>query len=312
MNIWYLISKGSNPICRDAGRKFAESLNFKFIEINDNIKPSQCDLPDGIIVELGWVQNELQYQNLRHLCYQFLNETQVPIYARKVDDNHFIYNNTDILVRDLIKLYFKDKLISPYRHKYYGEFDPIVIPYHYDETQEVNLVPTYFKSRQKNAIFSGANDENVYPFRDYFYSHPVEALSTGIEFLKHPGYSGSHWHDKDIHMYDFVRELSNHMLMLVSNDIDDFELLKYIECAEAGCYPISKFPKFYIEDQIMKGFFESVHSRFPSDIIKKMKQIMAPEFNNDYLFQGAVLYRNYIKDTHNKELILKKYGELFG
>lgn len=283
--ITYLINPDSNPICRDAMIPYAVSLGIPFDDINNH------EQYDKIIIDCGWKTADYVKSIIK--CVE---SHKGQIYFRVVDDYIESYEVQDKrfawFIEDLSEI-SNIKFISPYHHLIYRQYIPIWIPYHYDESSEVSIN----NGRLEKAILTGFNDYKIYPVRAQFYNSESKLIDT----FKHPGYSGRCWDNTNTGQ-GYINNLSQYKFMIVTTCYLDYELMKYIECAEAGCVPIGEFPKYFLAN--MPSKLRKLHCTSVSEC----ESIIA-DISNEYKVYAGV-YRQWIKSEFNKNKILNKIYEL--
>jgi hypothetical protein len=117
------------------------------------------------------------------------------------------------------------------------------LPYPYDKTRELDLDVAY----RKRAVFlSGAAGKRVYPLRQLLrrQRHWNICLRSRIFDLTHPGYpehSSEPRHEFTHERYVTLASRFTHFFLCPS--IYEIELMKFLECAYAGCVPFGQCAK---------------------------------------------------------------------
>lgn len=149
------------------------------------------------------------------------------------------------------------------------------LPFVYDVAREIN-VP--MAGRRRKVILTGRADRKIYPLRHKMVRtrerHPFGRLF--IDHLKHPGYADVGEKPKhDIKGERFVQKLAEYTHMFVCPLIYSSEIMKYVECAYAGCVLIGELPASLKgrvpSQQWSKGVLSLWHSlRIPEDESREM------------------------------------------
>lgn len=297
-DIIFLSNPEANPICRDAGKPFADSLGFDF-GFRVDLK-SFIDKYSLIIVDLGWSNDKID--ELVD-CIK-ISEREDKVYLRLVDDHVNLRTNEwnqRIMELILSSEILCKKIICPYSIKIFGGIDPIVIPYHYEESNEVNN-----HGRLNKALLSGY-DHEIYPLRRYLYDNITDPLLKDIEVLSHPGYTGKRWPTGKLGN-DFITELSKYKVAITTTSCD-YELMKYVESAQAGCAPLGEFPTSILYHILNQGEFYKLRicnilMRSKSHIKQSLDLVL-----KDYI-ELSTLWRGLMKSIRNKSKILNMYENL--
>lgn len=284
-------------ICRDGNEEWSKSMDldfktYKFLDSSsdNSIYTTGKKLNDYYIIidiSVGWTSsedmdiiedfiwcNDNRYIYIR-LVDQFQHQLQSPIYKRMIK---------------LVKNY-NIKVIGTYQVNYYNLPVSITLPYPYLPEDEIN---TPMSDRITSSILTGADIEEIYPMRYKLYNI---SGSEYIEKVYHPGYSGKGWNKGTIGK-NYLNLLSSYKYMICTTCTEGYELLKYIECAEAGCVCIGEVPNRYIgtevENWIIKipeyALGDGFDEWFLSSVINS---IDAEEYSKKY--------RESIKILNNKE-----------
>jgi len=280
-DIIYLIDPNANPICRDAMTPYAESMGFKIDSLeNYKLYDNKCR-----IIDASWRSTEHC-----NLIKEVIEYNHKDVLVRLVDDN--FRRDEDLIIRDLI-LKYELATFSPYKIKYFNKFIPHHIPYHYEIADEISM--KNFNERKSLAILSGCSwSPTTYPYRITCFEYESEY----IENLKHPGYSGKHWDELYVGK-SYLEKLSEYKFMIVTSNLQGYELMKYVECAEAGCIPIGEFCKS-IKEIIPNSLLKIFEVPNPLDIPDVIKEILDDEYLG---LELATEYRNIMKIERSKENI---------
>lgn len=284
-NIVYLYNYDSNPICRDFGEPFAKSLGLK----SDDLKSWRYYLEAGmnLIIDLGWKTKE----STNIISELLLKVPYERVYFRIVDDYPETYSEYDAFFAQNSILH-RYRFISPYNHVYFGKVVPTWIPYHYEVNEELTCDFDEYLSRDNTPILTGAIDERIYPTRSMY--NRVGKVAR----IHHPGYSGKCW-SGNVGM-DYLHKLAKYKFMVVTTCYQDYELLKYIECAEAGCCPIGEFTR-------------SMLVTMPDALrqLQRFDDLIEVGLSGPYAHYLTMKYRKYIKSIYSKSNIINQINNLF-
>lgn len=285
-------------ICRDVMEPYASSLGFNIVNIDtDELSFSPDDL---CVLDYCWVyETQDQFDQLITTYHKIKNQCKVVF--RLVDDNPSKYNDLDMQLLDLITK--EDvKVVAPYDITYLGSIKPIVIPYHYEMKDEIPI-----SDYRKNAVvLSGLINSTFYPYRTYISEHYKDD-DYHIEQLIHPGYSGRLWGKVGFLGKEYIEQLAKYKIMIVTSD-DESEVLKNVECAEAGCIPIGYLPKSLIKD-LGEVISEPFHFDDPKNLLYSLKNGYFDSLIDGY-HKLAPIYRGAMRQCRSKSRILKMWEDL--
>lgn len=281
-------------ICRDGNVGYANSMDLEF-KSYEYLSTN----PSHVIIDIsaGWTDEV----GLRYITSYITNHEGI-IFIRLVDQ--FKHQLGSLAYSQLLYLYdkykYKMSIIGTYHADYYGMKVDLVLPYPYLEEESIE---NNWSDRINDPVLTGANIRDIYPMRCKLFDMIGE--SSHLIRLKHPGYSGKHWNDAIIGE-DFIKFLSNHKFMICTTCNEEYELLKYIECAEAGCVCVGQVPKG------LKGTkAEDLIIKIPDEVTESAK--LFDEWTQDYLMKVdesyAHDYKDFIKGARNKVLLRSKLDE---
>lgn len=235
-----IIHVGSDKqlICRDGNKQWSDSMDLKFIDYLEFITLEfSSDKVFIIDVSVGWT-DDLLIMSLTSKISELIRKKN-KIYIRLVDQFKYQwYSRIYEWVTRLCEVY-KIKIIKTYNCDYNGLDHLVILPYPYLDEDEFTISDDC-EEREKSLFLSGADINDIYPMRCRLYDLSEDFL---IKTLRHPGYSGSHWSKGKIG-YEYLKELHNHWFMVCTTTHPDrYDLLKYVECAEAGCVCVGEVPK---------------------------------------------------------------------
>lgn len=293
-----IIHVGSDKqlICRDGNKQWSDSMDLKFIDYLEFITLEfSSDKVFIIDVSVGWT-DDLLIMSLTSKISELIRKKN-KIYIRLVDQFKYQwYSRIYEWVTRLCEVY-KIKIIKTYNCDYNGLDHLVILPYPYLDEDEFTISDDC-EEREKSLFLSGADINDIYPMRCRLYDLSEDFL---IKTLRHPGYSGSHWSKGKIG-YEYLKELHNHWFMACTTTHPDrYDLLKYVECAEAGCICVGEVPKMLEGTEAEKWII-----KIPDWSLKGIG-IFYEWFNNTLKDLDVELYaseyRRCIKEMRDKEKI---------
>lgn len=291
-NFIYIVSEAldyDKLICNDAGPAYARSMGWTSISLKElkNVDSKYIYIVD----------NRISEQETLELSQLFINNPTVKFILKIVDPflenfDHFYY----LWTCKMITLE-NVRLLSVYECKELTSFiskvsiKPIIYaPYPYDQNKEISL--KNLNARSNKIIISGSVNSQVYPFRSSIWLKSRKSLSRFLfSVLKHPGYPEIHNQDFT-HNYvkdNFIKYLSNYKHMLLCGSRCDIELLKFHECAYAGCLPVGNSPSIFPEE-IKNLFHKPVVKNLFFSILKYLFS-----WNEVDHAKKIAIYRNYLR-----------------
>jgi hypothetical protein len=122
------------------------------------------------------------------------------------------------------------------------------LPFPYDTRREID-VP--MQGRERKVLLTGEQWRRVYPLRHKALKtwkwNPFGRLA--MDVLRHPGYPDAGAKPRHNITHDkFVAKLSGYTHAFMCPSVFDVELMKYVECAYAGCVPIGTAPRSISKD----------------------------------------------------------------
>ena len=293
-----IIHVGSDKqlICRDGNKQWSDSMDLKFIDYLEFITLEfSSDKVFIIDVSVGWTDDLLTISLTSKISELIKKKNK--IYIRLVDQFKYQwYSRIYEWVTGLCEVY-KIKIIKTYDCDYNGLDHLVILPYPYLNEDEFTISDDC-EEREKNLFLSGADIKDIYPIRCKLYDLSEDFL---IKTLRHPGYSGNHWSKGKIG-YEYLKELHNHWFMAcTTTHPDKYDLLKYVECAEAGCVCVGEVPKMLEGTEAEKWII-----KIPDWSLKGIG-IFYEWFNNTLKDLDVELYaseyRRCIKEMRDKEKI---------
>lgn len=293
-----IIHVGSDKqlICRDGNKQWSDSMDLKFIDYLEFITLEfSSDKVFIIDVSVGWTDDLLTISLTSKISELIKKKNK--IYIRLVDQFKYQwYSRIYEWVTGLCEVY-KIKIIKTYDCDYNGLDHLVILPYPYLNEDEFTISDDC-EEREKNLFLSGADISDIYPTRCKLYDLSEDFL---IKTLRHPGYSGNHWSKGKIG-YEYLKELHNHWFMAcTTTHPDKYDLLKYVECAEAGCVCVGEVPKMLEGTEAERWII-----KIPDWSLKGIG-IFYEWFNNTLKDLDVELYaseyRRCIKEMRDKEKI---------
>lgn len=242
MKIVYFVSSThpyERAIYPGVGPSFANALGWPVAKLND-IASIQFDV--------GIIDNRLEVGDVRDL-QDFLTvsyDRRSPVFFRVSDPDMPRAKNQNIR-------FIFDQANRPGVH-YVSAYQPegallefsrtlrssrlIELPYPYDPSRELEID---FASRIRGVFVSGAASKRIYPLRHRIRSqrHWNPFLRRRVFDLPHPGYPEQLEQPRHMITHDrYVRLASCFTHFFLCPSIYQIELMKFVECAYAGCVPI--------------------------------------------------------------------------
>lgn len=296
----YLISNSclyDKMICSDAGPLYAKSMNWLCGKIG-------LDYPsDRILI----IDNRIDSNEIK-IIRELISRNQ-HTFVFKLGDGMREACNSDYIrflftIEPQKRIYF----ISPYNNDFltktlstkHGIRYVLTIPYAYNKIMEKEL---QFPNRRKKILISGSVGEEAYPLRWKLHIetyHKIWALNK-VKYLKHPGYADLGFKQQHSYIGDkYLQLLSKYKFMMVSPSVYDYELLKYRECAYAGCCPIGRLSSSISIDR----------TKIPEEFSLRhnTKQFVEGLFkiSEENIFNSAFSFRQWFRDHRNPEKLNDK------
>lgn len=314
---------GANPICRDADYKLADSLGITYLDFNYVHLWEKLPDDSNYILDLGWMIDSLESAVIKFL------KDNPQVVVRVVDGN--LSDMKRCIVHVLYEINagnLRNKVISPYNQNFgMSNLKVTVIPYHYDESDERKF--TYFEHRIPKIVLTGNVCEKLkatYPLRYKLWKLSKKRPDL-IDFIQHPGYSKDQkWSDNPIGS-EYIDLLSKYQFMAITSSDLNYNLLKNVECAEAGCIPIGELNValgLYNETSpFSSSLYDSItdyrnksvgrllqsYSSVNDLALENSLESVIKELSNDVSI--AESYRDYMKYHYSKSSTLKKLNSVF-
>lgn len=174
------------------------------------------------------------------------------------------------------------------------------LPYPYDETRELDAE---FAGRKRAIFLSGASGKRVYPLR-----HQLRRQRRWNPFLRarvfdlpHPGYPDTSSETRHGFTHDrYIGLAATFTHFFLCPSIYEIELMKFLECAYAGCVPIGRCAKTLATEI---GACVTPYSGNSRHIAKELSAPM------DELSYRAMEYRRIMKNLRAPHTIIAKLEE---
>lgn len=286
-------------ICRDGNEQYAKSMDLKFMTYQDLPKLDKDRDKIFIIIDIsaGWTSPEDM-----DIVEDFLNKYRgfrnKNIAIRLVDQ--FEHQRTEEVYLRMQKLIIDKnvKLITAYDCDYYDLPVSLILPYPYLSEDETGK---RLDERMAKIILTGADVKGIYPLREKLYSFADK--SRYIDTLKHPGYSGKHWNTGLVGK-SYMEHLSKYAFMAVTTCIENYTLLKYVECAECGCVPIGESTKMLNNNKWIKGSIINIPNSINS--ASEFDEWFKSKILDDKLLIKSAIYRKEMKKEFDKDQLKLK------
>lgn len=297
-NILYLISNSfdySKMICSDNGPEYSKDRGWATSKLNIQ------DFGNKILV----VDNRIYPQDEPYLRYLLRNTTNKIVF-KVVDGMEDAINN--YVNQFLLSIPPKENIYfySPYQSSYvfdllkkkHGTSRCYFLPYVYNPDYEI---PFDLGKKKNKLIVSGSISQYAYPIRWKIHTetHRKWWSFFKVDYLPHSGYPDIGMKQRHtITNEKYIQFLSHYMFMLVSPSVWDYELLKFRECAYAGCYPVGALASTI--DLANKNEFKSFFS-LQDNTKKKLDTLYnMPLEQKKYYIQS---YREWFQKNRNREIL---------
>lgn len=283
-------------ICRDGNLQYARSMDLNFITYDELRWMDSKSLYFIIDISAGWTTSEDM-----DIIEEFVDRIPSKRMSIRLVDQFEHQRDTDTYLRMAkMSIDYCIPIIGTYDVDYYDLDVGLVLPYPYLEEDEIKLTGSSVR-KISSAILTGANVKGIYPMREKLYS--ISSSSERIDAINHPGYSGKGWSNGVIGK-DYLNTLSKYVFMVCTTCNESYELLKYIECAEAGCIPMGEIPNSLKGTEAEKYFIEIPDEALTSS--KSFDKWFLDSINNTDYYRCSISYRNYIRSVRNKGLLKNK------
>lgn len=255
MNLIYFISSDfdyGTLLYAGVGPRFAQSFGWQ-IEPIHAIEDTPCDV--------GLIDGRLTGNDLKRLDAFLARDPapRFPVFFRLSDPDMPTYTRAS----DRYGLDMKDR---PGVH-YMSLYDPagplleftktlkrsrvVRLPYPYDASRELDLD---LSARRRQVFLSGRQNRTLYPLRYSLHQERAARwlVRLAVTELPHPGYAdtGTAFKHEIIHER-FIEYAARYTHFFLCPSRYGVELMKYTECAYAGCVPIGEAPNS-LKDELLR------------------------------------------------------------
>lgn len=282
----------SKLICDDAGPGYAASMGWGHVAL------SAFRVSDGQVVVVDNRIQEGEFDSLKELIgsnknTRFFLKIVDPCNEHRGESYYnFLFDAVDFGNVFLLSTYQPKELAAELAGLYKDRF--IHLPYPYIRANEIEPE----KSRKNKILISGAMNRAVYPYRYGIWLKVTRSVSrVFFKILKHPGYAEVSDTGKHIHTITgkaYINYLSDFKYMLLCPSRCFIELLKFNECAYAGCIPVGIAPDSYpteIKHVFLKLDLGDFYSRLFSIILGR------------YDAGKVETLREYLRATRNPKVL---------
>lgn len=224
------------------GPRYAKAFGWPTLYL-DRLPEAECDI--GIIdsrmtpADYGLIDAFLARPKRRFPIFFKLSDSDMPLYADPT--TQFILAKKDMDGAHYLSIYdpagpLQDFIASLKRSK------TLRLPFPYDRSQELERS---FETRRRKVFLSGAKNEKLYPLRTRMRRrmkiNPLMWLAVTV--LKHPGYPESGRTPRHNIIFErYIEYASQFSHFFLCPSRYRVELMKYVECAYAGCVPVGEPP----------------------------------------------------------------------
>lgn len=297
----YILSSETNYlllICDDAGPGYARDM--KWI-------PVYLDHIDSLSEEVVIIDPRVDQTEIAKIEQLLAGHPDTKFFLRIADPSyedykdHFYYNflSKASLYKNayLLSTYEPRGIVSEIKKKYSHRF--IHLPYAYSKSKEVNPA----QQRKNKIVLSGSLNENIYPYRTAIWRKVTRSPTRFLFFtvLKHPGYIDLGPNRNHAHSFvknKFITFLSHSKYMLMCPSDYGIELLKFHECAYAGCIPVGQAPDSYPPE--IRDLFLRLR---PDHLLSDVLRIIFRAHDNN----SVSIFRTYLHRTHNADTLNKTF-----
>lgn len=280
--IRYIISSSldyQKLICKDAGPAYAETMGWDIITYTKDISFSS----DNLYI----IDNRISLEECRQFTIIISNNAAIQFIVKIVDPyfehkDHYYYQWLKEIIQNknvrLLTVY-EPKEFTAYLSK--ASVLPIIYnPYPYQKKEEVPL--DHYSKRKNRILISGAVNSEIYPVRSSIWAASTRSVSRLFyDTLKHPGYAEINNTNRQHNIIgaEYVKYLAQYKFMLLCGSRCKIELLKFQECAYAGCLPFGEAPTSLQE---ISGIFKLPNvSNLTFDTVRIMLNWLQSDYKAD-------------------------------
>jgi hypothetical protein len=283
-------------ICDDAGPGYAQSLGVRWGFVTNVLEAEVASAAVLLIC------NRLRPSELARVVEFKRTRPKLALIAKLVDPRASSFHSREQLW-DLSQ-FPHTAFLSVYEPKeavreFLQDVDEnrwAVVPYPYLPWREVGgpLV-----DRKGKAVLTGSMDAAVYPLRTGVRDLRANdrAIRRQLDLLKHPGYAdlGARLSHRRIGAA-FIEYLSEYQMMFLCGTRADVELMKYLECAYAGCAPFGTASSSFAPD-----LADLVLKVSPDYLKGDLAKVLETEVGE--LQRRASRYREIMRETRSRATV---------
>ena len=242
MSIYYICSEKfdySQAICDDQGPAYARRQGWETVSLSD---------AQSVVTKPHIFDNRLTLYELGFVERHVAANPKVPVFIKVVDPQ--LEAITQPYYQMLLHIVTRQNvtLIGPYHEtgitalacKISGRQIYHWVPYAYDIAREIQLDIKSIEARVSKVLLTGALSPKVYPDRTRLVAARRRSIGCyrRTAHLRHPGYWDIGQEVRHNIVGDrFIQHLSRYVAMWIDGREEGLELLKFCECAYAGCVP---------------------------------------------------------------------------
>jgi hypothetical protein len=289
-------------ICRDAGPRYAESMGWKTQSIEDiGMTTETIHIIDPRLTESEGRQLETRVRDYQSKLFLF--RIIDPCFETCYRSPYFklLFRLSGLNNVGFLTTYQPAELVESLRDAA-GPDKMHQLPYPYQEHK--GQQPPW-DVRQKKILFAGSSKAAVYPERAGLLNktrrHPIHRFR--LSLLPHPGYPDVG--QKQRHRIignNFLNHASKFRFLYVSGARCHAELLKFSECAAAGCLPVG-IPALGMPNETDQYFFTLDPNHLYRDLNRLWKE------DSSELRDRAIGYRKTMKQERSPALLNENLTE---
>jgi hypothetical protein len=271
MNIVYFLSPRhpyETVIYSGVGPRYAQIFGWPTASL-ETIAKADCDI--GIIdnrlmnTDLDLIDVFLAQRQRRFPIFFKLSDPDMPTYREEV--TRYIFRQANVPGVHYISIYDPEGPLQDFMATL-SRSHVLRLPFPYDAKQEVECE---FDDRRRAVFLSGSADPRpLYPLRSrlrrQIWVNPL--LRLVVTDLPHPGYPERGEAPRhDLVFERFVRRAAQYSHFFLCPTRYRSELMKFVECAYAGCVPIGEAPNS-LKDHVGRCFIS--YSGHPMQLFKSV------------------------------------------
>lgn len=290
-------------ICDDAGPRYAQSMGWNY----DGFTNLKKYLQEDYVIISDPRLSEEEYKVLHQLALEnpathFIAIVTDPCFEECIDKPlyKFLFRTTTLPNISYLSQYQPTEIVAFLRNiKGPESILTLNYPYQYEKQVDVS-----FAGRKNKILFSGSISQHMYPDRYRFFRKYRRSLwRLKVDTLYHPGYPGpgekfSHKHVGN----SYIQHLAQYRFMYLDGSRCNLELMKYSECAYAGCVPVGFSPGTF--DDKLKNYVIPIDNNNLTKSLLKLFSMPQSE-----LAEIAAGYRKEFSMQRDPGVLNKKFGD---